>query len=226
MSHHDKSFPGESAEYRQARDKLLEKEMELRAQIEEVSALRRTLPLGGLVKEDYEFRRINDDSAVKLSQLFEEGRDTLVLYSFMFAPDAAQPCPSCNSLADSFDGNVPHLEDRVNFYIVAKAPVVKMRAWAESRAWRNLKILSSCYNYYNRDYLAETDDGFQMPMLNVFVKRDDGIYHSYGTELLYTKFEKGEPRHVDLMWPLWNVLDLTPEGRGSVWYPKLVYKPS
>lgn len=225
MSHHEKTFPNENEEYRSARDHLLDKEIALRAQIEEVNALRRALPLGGELKEDYEFRRVDDDSVVALSQLFSEGKDTLVLYSFMFAPDAAQPCSSCNSIADSFEGNIPHIEDRVNFYIVAKAPVAKMRAWAESRGWRHLKILSSCYNYYNRDYLAETDEGFQMPMLNVFVRRKGSIYHSYGSELLYTKFDKGEPRHVDMMWPLWNVFDLTPEGRGTMWYPKIVYKP-
>ncbi|MFL0800124.1 MAG: DUF899 family protein [Agarilytica sp.] len=226
MTTHDKTFPNESAAYRVARDKVLQKEIELRAQIEELNELRRALPLGGEVTGNYEFRRVDDDTAVKFSQLFAPGKDTAVLYSFMFAPDAAQPCTSCNAIADSFDGNAPHLDDRVNFYIVTKAPVAKMRAWAETRGWRHLQLLSSTYNYYNRDYLAENDEGFQMPMLNVFVKRPEGIFHTYGTELLYAKFEKGDPRHVDMLWPLWNVFDLTPEGRGGLWYPKHVYKPS
>ncbi len=226
MTIHDKNFPNESEEYRVARDKLLQKEIELREQIESLNELRRVLPMGGEIKENYEFRRVNDDTAVKFSQLFAPGKDTLVLYSFMFAPDAAHPCTSCNAIGDSFDGNIPHLEDRVNFYIVTKAPVTKMKAWAETRGWRNLQMLSSTYNYYNRDYLAENDEGFQMPMLNVFVKRPEGIFHTYGTELLYTRFEKGDPRHVDMLWPLWNVFDLTPEGRGGLWYPKLIYKPS
>jgi len=30
-------------------------------------------------------------------------------------------------------------------------------------------------------------------------------------------------RHVDFMWPLWNILDRTPEGRGSDWGPRLEY---
>lgn len=226
MAKHDKTFPNESEEYRSARDKLLSKEMDLRQQIEELSALRRALPLGGEAKEDYEFRRIDDDSTIRLSQLFEKGKDTLILYSFMFAPDASQPCPSCNSIADSFDGNVQHIEDRVNFYMVAKASVTKMKAWSELRGWRHLKFLSSSYNYYNRDYHAELEEGFQMPILNVFVKRGDAVFHSYATELLYAKFDQGDPRHVDLLWPLWNVLDLTPEGRGAYWYPKITYKVS
>ena len=77
----------------------------------------------GELKEDYEFRRVIDNAAITFSQLFAEGKNTLVIYSFMFAPDADLPCPSCNSLADSFDGNALHLSDRINFYIVAKAPV-------------------------------------------------------------------------------------------------------
>ncbi|MFL0810089.1 MAG: DUF899 family protein [Agarilytica sp.] len=223
MSESSISFPNETALYREAREALLEKEKALRAQIEAVNEARRALPLGGRIPEDYEFRQVSDDSVITFSELFSEGKDTLVLYSFMFAPDASQPCASCNSLADSFDGNALHLEDRVNFYIVSKAPVMKMRAWAESRAWRNLKILSSSFNYYNRDYRGENAEGFQMPIINVFVKRDGEIYHSYASELLFNTFELGEPRHVDMLWPLWNVLDLTPQGRGKDWHPKLEY---
>jgi len=32
-----------------------------------------------------------------------------------------------------------------------------------------------------------------------------------------------DPRHVDPIWPLWNLFDFTPEGRGTNWYPKLSY---
>lgn len=223
MSIHDKQFPNESEDYRKARDTLLEKEIALRAQIEAVNEARRALPLGGELKENYEFRRVSDNAAVHFSQLFAEGKDTLVLYSFMFAPDAEQPCSACHSIADGFDGSVRHIQDRVNFYLVTKAPVAKMRGWADDRGWRNVPFLSSCYNYYNRDYHAETSEGFQMPILNVFVRRQGRIFHSYATELLYVPFDKGEPRHVDMMWPLWNVFDLTPEGRGVVWYPKFDY---
>lgn len=223
MSDKNISFPNETQEYRRARQELLEKEIALRAQIEDVNQMRRRLPLGGRIKEDYEFRKVSDFSSIKLSELFAEDKNTLVIYSFMYSPDASQPCASCNSIADSFDGNAPHLDDRVNFYIVTKASVDKMHAWAESRGWKNLNILSSSFNFYNRDYHAETADGYQMPMLNVFVKRGEEVYHSYGTELLFSSFELGEPRHVDMLWPLWNVLDLTPEGRGSDWNPKLSY---
>lgn len=224
QDHHNKRYPNETEVYRKARNELLQAEMELRSKVEEVAKMRRALPQGGELKEDYEFRRVKDDAAVKFSDLFAPGKDSLVLYSFMFAPDAETPCTSCNSIADSFDGNARHIGDRVNFYIVAKAPVAKMRDWADSRGWRHLNILSSCYNYYNRDYFAETEDGFQMPILNVFTRRDGKIYHTYGTELLYTKVVGIEPRHVDMVWPLWNTFDFTPDGRGNNWQPKHNYE--
>jgi len=91
------------------------------------------------------------------------------------------------------------------------------------RGWRNLRLLSSAPNTYNRDYLGETEDGGQMPSLNVFVRRGSGIHHFYNTELVFAQRERGQdPRHIDMLWPLWNVLDLTPQGRGD-WYPALSY---
>ncbi len=32
-----------------------------------------------------------------------------------------------------------------------------------------------------------------------------------------------DPRGAPVLAPLWNVLDLTPEGRVPAWYPKLSY---
>lgn len=62
-----------------------------------------------------------------------------------------------------------------------------------------------------------------MPSLNVFSKTPDGIFHSYHTEVMFADAESGQdPRHIDMMWPLWNMLDLTPEGRGD-WYLSLSY---
>lgn len=224
---HDKSFPGESPEYREARNRLLEAEIELRRNIEEVAKLRRGLPNGGKLKEDYVFEDIDKEGNVretKLSELFSPGKDTLIMYSYMFAPESQNPCTSCTSIMDGINGMVFHAEDRVNFVMAAKSPIEKVMKLAGSRGWKNLHILSSFKNTYNRDYFTENEKGSQLPALNVFRKTPEGIFHFYSTELLYVPSEKGQNgRHVDMIWPLWNLFDYTPEGRGTDWYPKLSY---
>lgn len=217
------SFPGESDAYREARNELLQAELDLRTQLEKVAALRRELPPGGPLKEDYVFEELNEQVVVKtkMSELFAPGKNSLVVYSFMFAPNADQPCPMCNSILDGLNGQTQHVTQRANLVVVAKAPIEKLSAWAASRGWQNLRLLSSYGNDYNRDYYGE-NEGHQMPNCNVFVKTESGIRHFYASEVLYAGVE-GQPRHVDLLWPLWNVLDLTPEGRGSDWMPKLAY---
>lgn len=218
---HDKRYPGESDNYRTARNELLDAEISLRRQVEQVAEMRRQLPLGGAVREDYVFEDATGQS-VRLSSLFETGKDTLVVYSFMFAPDAAAPCPMCTAFLDGLDGNARHLSKRVNLAVVAKAPAARLNEWALSRGWQNLKLISSNENSFNADYFAETPDGAQWPLLNVFRKTADGIFHTYATELFFAPAEDGQNnRHVDMLWPLWNVLDLTPAGRGSDWYPSL-----
>ena len=220
--HSKVQFPGESPEYRAARDKLLAAERDLRRQVEEVARLRRELPLGGVVPEDYVF----DEGArsARLSELFRDGCNTLALYSYMFGPAMKQPCPMCTSFLDSLNGAAPHALQRVNLAVVAKSPIARIREFANQRGWHNLRLLSSAGNTYNRDYHAETADGGQLPLMSIFVKRDGRVHHSYSTELLFSQPEPGQnERHIDMMWPLWNLLDLTPEGRGTDWYPRLSY---
>jgi predicted dithiol-disulfide oxidoreductase (DUF899 family) len=99
---------------------------------------------------------------------------------------------------------------------VAKSPLPRIVTFAEERGWRRLRLLSSAGNTYNRDYLAETAQGSQMPMLNVFHRDGETIRHFWGAELLYAPAEPGqEYRHVGTIEPLWNIFDLTPEGRGT-----------
>ncbi len=221
---HDKRFPGESIEYREARNKLLKAEIELRENIEKVAALRRTLPMGGKVEQDYKFERLNNGEVkeIKLSDLFQDGKDTLIIYSFMYGPKMENPCPACTAIIDGFNGFIHHLEQRINFAVVAKSPIKRISDFAGTRNWNGLHMLSSEKNSFNSDYFAETNEGSQMPMCDVFVKKKNGIYHFWGSELLYAPAE-GHPRHMDLMWPIWNFLDLTPEGRGSDWHTKLSY---
>ena len=161
---------------------------------------------------------------VKLSELFRPGNGSLVVYSFMYGPNMAKACPMCTCMLDGLDGNAPHAAQRINLAVVAKSPVARIREFARGRGWRNLRLLSSAGNSYNRDYRGETADGKQRPALNVFVKRGDKIHHVYNSELMFAPTAKGQdPRHVDAIWPLWNLLDFTPEGRGADWYPKLEY---
>lgn len=215
------TFPNESKKYRTARNKLLKAELALRKQIEKTAAMRRKLPAGGDVAQDYVFTSAR--GPVKLSELFERG-NALVAYSFMYGPNMKQACPMCTSFLDGLNGNAQHIAQRTSLVVIAKSPIERILEYARGRGWSNLRLLSSADTSYNRDYHGENEKGAQMPMLNVFVKKDGKLRHFYGSELLYAPEEKGQnARHNDLMWPLWNVLDLTPEGRGRDWYPKLAY---
>jgi len=239
------ALPGESREYRAARDRLLEREVELRREMEAVAALRRELPPGGRVETDYVFDGEGADGApaeVRLSELFEPGKDSLAIYSFMFPRDAGDktpgppdgdtarlplaegPCPSCTALLDQLDGAAEHARQHLNFVVVAKAPLPRVLTFARERGWRRLRLLSSAGNTYNADYLAETSDGAQMPMLTVFRRDGDVIRHFWSSELLYAPSDPGEePRHVGTLEPLWNLLDLTPEGRPADWHEQFSY---
>jgi predicted dithiol-disulfide oxidoreductase (DUF899 family) len=239
------SFPGESAEYRAARNRLLAMEVDLRRMTEEVAAARRKLPPGGPISEDYVFAGAGADgepTPVRMSELFAPGKDSLAIYSFMFPRDPADdrpgpeegktarlplaegPCPSCVSLLDQLDGAAFHAAEHINFAVVAKAPLPRLVTFANERGWRHLRLLSSADNTYNRDYLAETPEEHQRPMLNVFHRYPDGIRHFWGSELFYAPSEPGQdPRHVGTLEPLWNLFDLTPGGRPSDWDEQLSY---
>ena len=208
-------FPNETADYRAARDALLEAEIALRAQIEAVAALRRALPPGGAVPEDYGFTG-SDGAAVRLSELFGD-KSTLLLYSYMFAPGDARPCPACTSLIDGLDGHAPQIGQRVAFAAVSSAAPAQLAALQAERGWRQVRMVSAEGTDYQARYHGVHPSGGQMPMMNVFTRGGDGIRHFWGTEMLYAELD-GHPRHMDLLWPLWNALDLTPEGRGD-WFP-------
>ena len=108
--------------------------------------------------------------------------------------------------------------------MVAKSPIARIRETARDRGWKSLRLLSSATNTYNLDYQGENANGDQRPSFNVFVRRDGKIHHFYNTELLFAPQEPGmDGRHVDSVWPIWNIFDLTPEGRGKDWYPRLSY---
>ena len=239
------AFPGESAEYRVARNRLLEQEIELRRSMEEVAAARRRLPPGGVVPQDYVFQSQGPggrQTRVRMSELFAPGKDSLVIYNMMFPRDpsdhspgpsggrtallplAEGPCPSCTSLLDQLDGAAEHASQRINLVVVAKTAIERLLTFAAERGWRRLRLVSSAGTTYNRDYLAEASDGTQKPMLNVFRREGQTIRHFWGSELFYAPADPGQdPRHVGTLEPLWNLFDLTPQGRGTDWYEQLSY---
>jgi predicted dithiol-disulfide oxidoreductase (DUF899 family) len=239
------AFPGESAEYRAARNRLLDQEIDLRRAMEAVAEARRRLPPGGAVPQDYVFQGQGPGGTparVRLSELFAPGKKSLVIYSMMFPraaddtspgppdgqtallPLAEGPCPSCTALLDQLDGAAEHAGQHVNFAVAAKAPLERLVTFAAERGWRRLRLLSSTGTTYNRDYLAETPDGEQQPMLNVFHHDGETIRHFWGSELFYAPADPGqEPRHVGTIEPLWNLFDFTREGRPAHWHERFSY---
>ena len=221
------NWPNESDEYRSARAELLQAEIELRRQEEAVAAQRRALPLGGEVTGDYVFD--SPAGPVTFAELFASGKETLYLYNFMFIPgEQGLPlevaCPSCTSILDAMDGAFRHLLDRVDVAIVAKAPIAQFAAWGKERGWRFSPLYSSSETTFNRDYNAESDEWGQLPVAHVFTRADGKIHHRWSSELFAAPRDPDQhPRHVDYMWPIWKVLDVIPDGRGSDWNPRYGY---
>ncbi|KAH8800158.1 hypothetical protein F5884DRAFT_809467 [Xylogone sp. PMI_703] len=235
----DIHFPSESREYRRARNELLEKEAELRNLNELVAAQRRALPPGGRIPEDYIFESAVDGSKVKLSELFSPGKNSLVIYNMMFPrwpedhraavpggetsklPLAEQPCPSCTSVVDGLEGAAFHLAARTNLVVVAKTSPQRLGTYAKERGWRNLRLLSSRNNAFNRDYHSEGPEGVQRAILHVFTREKEEIRHHWTSEMT---FKRGDTSSVDPVWPIFGVLDLILEGRGDLAaYPNLQY---
>lgn len=234
------AFPNETPEYRQARNALLDAEMELRRQLERVAQQRRALPPGGVVPQDYVFEWIGANQRpeqVRLSELFGE-HPSILLYSFMYGPERDQPCSGCTHTLDGFDGAVRHVPQRMPVYMVAKSPIARLVAWARQRGWDHLTFLSAAGNSYSHDYFGDTSSfgpamraerGYEPgkkwdePMYNVFRKDGDVVRHFWGSEILYAPEEPGQHHRAgDLVDPVWGLLDMSPEGRGD-FFPELSY---
>jgi len=213
-------FPNESSEYRHARNALLAEEIELRRHIERVAALRRSLPLGGKIPEDYTFE--GENGSVHVSDLFGD-KQTLVLYSMMFGPQRKNACPMCTAMLTSWDGTARNLRERVAIAVTARSPVERLLDFSKERGWRNLSLYSDTKGDYTRAYVTP-DDG-DVPGLNIFTRRDDAIHHFWAGEMSGEMADPDQdPRGAPDLDPLWTIFDLTPDGRGGTWYPKLEYK--
>ena len=212
-------FPGESAEYRQARDALLAEEIELRRQIERVAEHRRALPAGGVVPQDYQF--VGETGPVTFADLFGD-KQTLAIYSWMFGPRRARPCPMCSSLLAAWDGEALDLDQRISLVVTARSPIERLVAFKQESGWQNLRLCSDLAGDFTRDYVSAEDD--DVPAFNVFTRRDGTIRHFWSGEMSGSTADPGQdPRGAPDLMPLWNILDCTPEGRGTDWYPTLTY---
>ncbi|MDP2015779.1 DUF899 family protein [Hydrogenophaga sp.] len=212
-------FPNESVEYRHARDALLAEEIELRRHIERVAEQRRALPTGGAVPGNYAF--IGENGRVNFSDMFGD-KQTLAVYSYMYGPKRDQPCPMCTSLMAAWDGEALDVEQRIALVMVARSPIERLLAVKSQRGWRNLRLYSDVDGDFTRDYVSAEDA--DVPAFNVFTRRDGSIRHFWSGEMGSSTADPGQdPRGAPDLMPLWNILDCTPEGRGTDWYPKLKY---
>jgi predicted dithiol-disulfide oxidoreductase (DUF899 family) len=215
-------FPNESADYRRARNALLAEEIELRRHIERVAAQRRALPPGGEVKKSYQFQA-EDGRTVSLADLFGD-KQTLVIYSYMYGPKRERPCPMCTSLLSSWDGEAQDIEQNVALAVIAQSPIEKLMKFKKERGWRNLKLYSDGSQEFSKDYYANTPEFEDNAAFNVFTRRDGVIRHFWSGEMGFETSDPGQdPRGAPDLMPIWTVLDSTPEGRKSDWYPSLEY---
>jgi predicted dithiol-disulfide oxidoreductase (DUF899 family) len=203
--------PSASGEYRQAREKLLAAEKNLMQQIEQVAQMRRDLPEGPEVP-DYEF--IGLDGPVRLSQLFQSGREPyLVIYHLMYWADDDEFCPMCSGWIDGLNAVAPHITQRVNFVVASLAPPDRLQQWARERGWDRVPVLSDVGAGLADAITARDEDGDPVSTVAVFSKDGSTLRHTY---TMHPDEEEHTIRGIDLLQPVWHVFDLTPAGRGGV----------
>ena len=212
-------FPNESAEYRSARNALLAEELELRRHLVRIAEQRRALPAGGEIPKDYEL--VGESGTVQFSDLFGD-KDTLMVYSMMYGPQRKAPCPMCTSVLSSWNGAAVNLRERVAIAVTARSPIERLSEYTEQRGFANLCFFSDMAGEYTRAYVSAEDD--DLAGISVFTRRDGTIRHFYSGEMSGEMADPGQdPRGAPDPDLLWLLLDLTPEGRGTDWYPKLSY---
>jgi predicted dithiol-disulfide oxidoreductase (DUF899 family) len=210
----------ESIDYRQRREELRAAELDLADHVERVAALRRALPLDTII-DDYELIDVSTRDQIRLSELFTAPNRSLVIYHLMFGKAQENPCPLCTMWVDGCNGVAPHLMENIDFAVVAAADPSAIQAHAESRGWNNLRLFSAGDSSFKFDLGSEEADGAQTEWVSVFsLGPDDTVCHVYskGARMSEDRRERG----IDLLSPVWHLLDLTPGGRGS-WYPSLGY---
>jgi predicted dithiol-disulfide oxidoreductase (DUF899 family) len=225
---HYTRLASESPEYRAGREDLRVAELELMRHRERVAEQRRQLPEGPVV-DDYAFIEgpagldAGDTPArtVRLSELVSAPDRALVVYHFMYGKRQTSPCPMCTMWIDGFNGVANHVAQNVDLVVVAAADLATLRAHARARGWDQLRLLSCGDSRFKYDLGSEDDEGNQDSTVSVFTGDADGaVRHSYtATPRMADDIDQ---RGIDLLWPTWHFLDLTPSGRGD-WYAQLNY---
>ena len=215
-------FPGASAEYNAAREALLAEEIEFRRHMTRVVEQRRALPPGPVIQKNYRFK---DEQAfeVGLLDLFGD-KQTLVTYFWMYGPQRERPCPMCTNWLGAVNGNAADIKQRVALKILGRSPVERQYAFAQQRGWRDLNFVQTVGDDYARDLGLLRPDGSEDPALTVFKRDGDQVRLFWASEMTQDMADPGQdPRDAPDIASLWSMLDLTPEGRGTDWYPKLNY---
>jgi len=215
-------FPGASAEYEAARVALLAEEIEFRRHMTRLVEQRRALPPGPVITRTYRFRD-EEGAEVRLLDLFGD-KDTLVTYFWMYGPQRARPCPMCTNWLGAVNGNAADIRQRVALRILGRSSVERQKAFAQERGWRDLNFAQTVGDDYARDLGVLTDDGSEYPALVVFTREGEEVRLFWASEMTAEMADPGQdPRDAPDIASLWSVLDLTPQGRGTGWYPKLSY---
>jgi len=233
------NLTNESAEYLAKRDEVRLAEIELMRARERVAELRRALPKGAEI-QDYDFfectlpdGRVSakgptsladaDEpvTKVRLSELFSSPARSLVIYHFMFGKKQTTACPMCTAWIDGYNGVADHITQNVDFAIVAAADPPTLRAYARERGWDKLRLLSTGDSTFKSDLGSEDKEGNQDSQISVFTKESDGTLRHFYSGHPWLDPEIKE-RGIDELSPIWNILDLTPQGRGK-FYTSLDY---
>jgi predicted dithiol-disulfide oxidoreductase (DUF899 family) len=215
-------FAGESPEYRKAREALVAEEIEFRRHMTRLTEQRRSLPPGPVIEKDYRFKDANGSEA-GLIDLF--GRhNVLVTYLWMFGPQRERPCPMCTNWLGAVNGNAADIKQRVAFKVLGRSPVPRQLAFAQERGWRDLDFVQTIGDDYAKDIGTLKSDGSEWAAITVFRRDGDKVRLFWAAEMTPEMADPGEdPRLAPDVASLWSILDLTPDGRGKDWYPKLSY---
>ncbi len=189
---------------------------------ERVAAMRRDLPPGTAVS-DYVFREgprsLGDGDSpattVRLSELFTAPGRPLVIYHLMYGKAQTSPCPMCTMWIDGFNAVAGHLAQNVDFAIAVAADPAPLRAHARVRGWDRLRLLSCADSTFKYDLGSEAADGGQESTVSVFTLDPAGSpRHTYSAHPFMS--DEINQRGIDLLAPVWHILDLTPAGQGRL----------
>ena len=216
-----RAFAGEDEHYAKARKSLLAEEIDLRRKIARVAEQRRALPPGPLVA-DYRFKDANG-ADLGLADLFGD-HDALIVYFWMYGPERERPCPMCTNWLGAVNGNAADIKQRVALKIIGRSPVERQEAFARERGWQALDFVQTVGGDFADDFHLLNADGSENPALAVFKRNGDGVRLFWRSEMTAGMADPGQdPRDAPDVASLWTILDLTPGGRGTDWYPSLEY---